>query len=409
MPNGISSEVRVDVGSAVFAGLLYYYATSLVVVMGVALGIGYIPEQSNGADKIDYAGAVYANWDGQWYADIARQGYFYKEDEQSSVAFFPAFPIAGRLLSQATGLREELALVVVANVLLAVSFAMFSVYLQERFPDAPHEFQGYSLVAMGILPTTFFFRMAYSESTFLMCQIVALYAMARRWPLVAIAVLIGIGTAARPVGVALIPAFLLHIRDRSETVGQFVLKSSLLVPLACWGLAAYMAYLAVMFGDPLAFVWTQIHWSSRTPPSLLQKLTDLVTLEPIRTLYSPSDPAYWRKHSEPLDLPFNLRAADPFFFFGALGLIVLGAARKWLSKLEWVTGACLLLIPYVTQGYEQHLRSMGRFAAATIVIYPVLGRLGTRLPAPFVAVIAAASGVLLGAATALFVRWYPIL
>ena len=298
---------------------------------------------------------------------------------------------------------------IVANVLLAAAFAMFSIYLRVRYPDAPTEFYGYTLVAMGILPTTFFFRMAYSESTFLICQILSLYAMARRWPLVVIALLIGIGTAARPVGVALIPALLLHIRDRSETSGEFALKSALLVPLGCWGLAAYMVYQAVQFGDPLAFAQTQVHWSLRTPPSLWHKVAALATLEPVRALYTPSDRGYWGRHTGLVELPFSLRAVDPLFFLGALGLIALGAVKKWLSSYEWVTAACLLLIPYETQGYEQYLHSMSRFASVAVAIYPVLGRLAMRLPAPFVTVIAAASGFLLGAEAAFFVQWYPVL
>ncbi len=391
---------------SVFLGLACYWITSNIVAMGVILGVGYIPEVLTNAHKFEYVGDFYANWDGQWYKDIARHGYSYDEKHYSSVAFFPAFPIAGWFVSRGLGIREDLALLIVANMFLAVSFALFSVYLRERFPDAPRDFYGYALVAMGILPTTFFFRMAYSESTFLVCQILSLYAIARRWPLIVVAMLIGLATATRPVGVALLPAFLLYIRDHSETRAGFVLKSIPLVALACWGLAAYMLYQAWEFGDPIAFVRTQANWVHRRPDSLWQKVMALATLEPLRMLYTPSAPGYWGKHTGPLDFPFSLRAVDPIFFLGALGLIFLGSAKKWLSQYEAVTGACLLLIPYWTHGYEQHLTSMGRFAAAAVPIYPVLGQLAVRLPAPFVSTITAASGFLLGAEAAFFVRWH---
>lgn len=399
-------RTEVGLGESAAIGLLYYWITSNVVLMGVALGVGYIPETPTGAHKFDYDGEFYANWDGQWYKDVARRGYFYKEDDYSSVAFFPAFPLAGRLLSRATGLREELALLVVANAFLAASFALFSIYLRERFPDAPDGFHGYALVAMGLLPTTFFFRMAYSESTFLVCLILSLYAMARRWPLVVVAALVGLGTAVRPVGVALVPALLLHVRDRSETRGGFVLKSAALIPLACWGLAAYMIYQALEFGDPIAFVRAQAAWGGRKPPSLGRKVIALATLEPFRTLYNPSVPGYWGKSTGPLDFPFSLRAADPFFFAGAAVLVLVGFVKGWLSKCESAAGALLLLIPYWTHGYEHCLLSTGRYAAAVVPIYPVIGRLAVRLPAPLVASLAAASGFLLGAEAAFFSRWY---
>ena len=406
---GADGEGGFGLGDSIVLGILFYWVTSLIVAMGVALGVGYLPEVPTGAHKFDFDGDFYANWDGQWYKDIARHGYFYKENDYSSVAFFPAFPLVGRLVARVTGLREEAALLVVANVFLAAAFALFSVYLRERFPDAPNEFRGYALLAMGILPTTFFFRMAYSESTFLICQILALLGIARRWPLAVVAALIGLGTATRPVGVALIPALLLYTKDRSETRGGFVLKSALLVPLACWGLAAFMAYQAAAFGDPIAFARTQANWAARTAPSLGAKVVALATLEPFWTLYTPSAPGYWGKHTGPLDFPFSLRAVDPFFFLGALGLIVLGFAKKWLSKYEAVTGACLLLIPYWTHGYEQHLTSMGRFAAVVVPVYPVLGRIAAAIPAPLVAALAAMSGFLLGAEAAFFVRWHTII
>ena len=328
-------------GASIIAGLLYFWITSSVVALGVALGVGYIPETRARAHKFDYAGDYYANWDGQWYKDIARHGYFYKEGDFSSVAFFPAFPLCGRLLSRVSGLREEMALLVVANVLLAASFALFALYLRERFPDAPKDFHGYALVMMGILPTTFFFRMAYSESTFLVCEILSLYAMVRRWPLIVVSILVGLGTAARPVGIALVPALLLHIWDRSPTRLGFLLRSLLLVPLSCWGLAAYMGYQWWEFGDALAFAKTQANWVVRKPPSAWAKFVALATLEPLLTLYDPTAPGYWGNDTGALDFPFSLRAADPFFFVGALQLTIAGYLMRLGFEIRGAHGRFL--------------------------------------------------------------------
>ena len=382
-------------GASVIAGLLYCLITSIVVALGVALGVGYIPDTCARAHNFDYGGDYYANWDGGWYKDIARHGYSYKEGAPSSVAFFPAFPLCGRLLSRVSGLREEMALLVVANVFLAASFALFGLYLRERSPDAPENFHGYALVMMGILPTTFFFRMAYSESTFLVCEILSLYAIVRRWPLIVVTILIGLGTAARPVGIALVPALLLYIWDRSQTRWGFLLKSFLLVPLSCWGLAAYMGYQWLEFGDALAFAKTQANWAARKTPSAWTKLIALATLEPIWTLYNPAATGYWANDTAALDFPFSLRAADPIFFVGALELTIGGYVERRVSKYEALSGIFLMLIPYVTQGSEQHLVSMGRFSTVVLPVYIVLARIAVRLPAPVVAAMAALSGILL--------------
>ena len=41
----------------------------------------------------------FARWDAEWYRTIAREGYVYFPGVQSSVAFWPTYPIVIRLLS----------------------------------------------------------------------------------------------------------------------------------------------------------------------------------------------------------------------------------------------------------------------------------------------------------------------
>src|SRR4051794_1894803 len=38
------------------------------------------------------------HWDGAWYSSIAEHGYTYRPNEMSSVAFFPAYPLAMRVV-----------------------------------------------------------------------------------------------------------------------------------------------------------------------------------------------------------------------------------------------------------------------------------------------------------------------
>ncbi len=235
-----------------------------------------------------------------------------------------------------------MALLVVANVLLAASFALFALYLRERFPDAPKDFHGYALVMMGILPTTFFFRMAYSESTFLVCEILSLYAMVRRWPLIVVSILIGLGTAARPVGIALVrPSFCTSGIGPRPGWG-FLLKSLLLVPLSCWGLAAYMGYQWLEFGDALAFAKTQANWAARKPPSAWAKLSPWPHWNPSGPCTTRPRPGYWGNDTAALDFPFSLRAADPFFFVGALELTIARLRRwRWVSEIRGALGCFL--------------------------------------------------------------------
>ena len=96
-----------------------------------------------------------------------------------------------------------------------------------------------ALAAFALVPCSFFFRLAYSESCFLAVAILCLLAMERRWPVVVVAILVGLCTATRPVGVALALPFLWHLHKPTGW-RSFLLNAAWLIPLSCWGLLAYM-------------------------------------------------------------------------------------------------------------------------------------------------------------------------
>src|SRR5262245_12040031 len=95
-----------------------------------------------------------------------------------------------------------------------------------------------------------------SSSAWPTANLSSFYAMERRWPLPIIAAIIGFATATRAVGVTLLAPFAIYIWYRSSDPRRFVRKLWLF-PLACLGVVAYMLYLYVQFGDPLAFAKTQ--------------------------------------------------------------------------------------------------------------------------------------------------------
>ena len=351
---------------------------------------------------LDNPGTVYANWDGQSYKTIASDGY--DANARFRFAFFPAYPLLGRTLAWLVGIRPEVALLVVSNGCLLALFCVTARYLALRHPEASPEQAGYVLLAIGLVPTTFFFRMAYSESLFLLLTALVLYAMARGWPLLVIAGLVGAATATRPVGVGLIPALMLHVWHRSPSRRSFGVRATGLTPIACWGIVSYMIFQYLRCDDALAFVHAQEYWKLRAPSSLGERLWSLATLEPIRSMFDPAGPGNRsiREH-HPL---FSLRLVDPLFFLGAIALTVVGAVKRWLSDYEVATAAFLLLIPYATNGYEQYMRAMGRYASAALPVYFVLGHLLDRAPGPLAAGLLAVSGFLLGTFSALFATWY---
>ena len=58
----------------------------------------------------------------------------------------------------------------------------------------------------------------------------------------------------------------------------------------------------------------------------------------------------------------------------------------------------LLVIPYITRGYEMSMRSQGRFAAVVVVNYLVLGKLLSVVPSSL-------AGIAVGMAAAVLALW----
>jgi hypothetical protein len=393
------------------AGLGFYYVTSLVVGLGLLFGSGFVPGPRVPAAQRS-AGFMdgFIRFDGTHYRSIAQDGYEYDPDTRSSVAFFPAYPLLTRFVTSVTGLQTEAALLLVSNASLAAAFVLLARYLRVRNPAVPPNSIGWALLTFGLWPATFFFRVAYAESLFLACALFTLYGITRGWPLVPLALAAGLATATRPVGVAVTAAFLWHVLARPEPWAARLRQACALVPLACWGLLAYMAYQWAAFGTPLAFAQTQEHWTHLTPvehPGWGQKLWALATLEPIRGVYDPHSPRFWYRSEGDDNVLFVLSFWNPVLFVLAGGLLALGAWRRWLTGPELVLGVGLLAIPYLARAYEMSMASHGRFAAVVIPNYLVLGRLLAAAPAPVAAVAVSLSACLLAFWTALYTAGYP--
>ena len=268
-------------------GLLLYCLTSLVAILGVTFGQEYVIYRTRGLPHRTDLGAAFASWDGQWYRTIAENGYHYDSENASSVAFFPAFPAAGWVLAEVTGLRTEWALLFIAHAALASTFVLLAAYIRERYLNAPPELSGYTLLAFGLWPTSFFFRMTYSESLFLLATVAVLYGLHRRWSLLGLALLIGFATAMRPVAVALLTPFVFATWERAPSKIGCAVRLICLLPVACWGLFGYMIYLGHVFEDPFAFAQTQEFWRRRVATSTFEHIWSLVSLEPLWFVWDP--------------------------------------------------------------------------------------------------------------------------
>jgi hypothetical protein len=166
-----------------------------------------------------------------------------------------------------------------------------------------------------------------------------------------------------------------------------------------------MLFQWVAFGEPLAFIKTQVHWTERSL-TLGDRLVGLLTLEPIRAVYDSSSPCYWARVPPEGNLLFNLKAANPLYFLATVGLVVLGGCKRWLNGRELLLSAGLLVIPYALQAARTGMSSQARYAAVVFPVYLVLGQLLHRMPGPLAAALLAISGLFLAIYSAMFVSWY---
>lgn len=395
-------------------GLVCWYLTGLIAALGFSLGLNLLRPAAGTPSERDLLDAL--TWmDGKWYKQIAVEGYQYDPNARSNVAFFPVYPLLARAVIITTGLSAEAALLIVSNLSFFSALVLLAFYVRARYPDAPGELADYASLAAALFPTGCFFRFAYTESTFLLLTVLTMYAIVRRWPLWSIAGVVGLATAARPVGVALLLPFAIHMfRDRRvSSLGSLVAPSflgrlALYLTVACWGLAAFLAFQYGAFGEPLASFNVQEHWSARPFLPLPERAAALATLEPIRAVYGSDPNASWAA-ADPHAIPwFSLQFANPIFFLGVAAIIVCGGCWRCLSPEEVVLGALLLLIPYLTRAYEMGMGSMGRFTAVVFPVYLVIARILILLPNATRSALLALSAVFMALYAAFYAAGQPI-
>ncbi|MDX6697426.1 MAG: hypothetical protein QOE65_823 [Solirubrobacteraceae bacterium] len=209
----------------------------------------------------DTLAAPAVRWDASWYLDISHHGY---RREAIEPAFFPLYSLCMRVIGAVVGSE------IVAGV--AISLAAFAVALAVLYRltelELGPEVAGRAVVLLAFFPTALFFSAVYTEALFLALELGAFYA-ARRGHWAWAGVLGALGSATRNTGWLLAPVLLaLYLygpradADTPPTPGRswaarlrprHPLRADVLwLALVPLGLAAYLAYMQVHFGDWLA-------------------------------------------------------------------------------------------------------------------------------------------------------------
>lgn len=323
---------------------------------------------------------AWARWDTSHYVAIAQLGYGdpISPSPDGGVGFFPLYPLLMRGLVELVGVSATPGALAVVGLIIANLAFLVAVPLLARLTadqlgeDAARQ----AALLLCLAPFGFFFNAAYSESLFLAISLGALL-LARRDRFGLAAILAGLASATRLVGLALLPALLLLAWRRGAPRGD-LLTILLISPL---GTTMYGAYLAWAVGDPFAYFRAQATWGD---------WNDHVRFYASLFLLHPRDAL----GGDPRHLIIILNLATALLFLALL-------PRVWRLLDPGTTLFTTLLV--VVQGAFTWV-SLGRYLLPAVGVWIVAGALLTRpswsgWPR---AIVIASSAILLATLTILF-------
>jgi len=385
--------------------LACYYLTLVPILLGMLVSFTLLlPGRPIPYGENDFV-LRFAAWDGGQFMQIMEHGYQYDPNKISNVAIFPGLPTLAKGVTILTGCSAAVALLLVSHFFLILSFLLMHRYVCMRFPDQP-ALPGWTIIAFSLFPTTFFFRMAYSESMFFFFSLLTFYGMLRRWPIPLIAIIAGACTGTRLVGVALTVPLMMHIFHREKQTIDRAAQVAISLPIAVWGLVAFMFYQLQVFDDPFVFAKAQANFHLRPHVDLPDRLFQLFCGEPIWNTYISSSSAYWHTYSPEPSPWLNMQFSNPLYFLLAVMLLVTGWFKRALNQEEAIFTALLLAIPYFSRGYDFCMGSQARYVAGAFPLYIVWGAALKKLPLPIAGSLLGVWGFLLAMYTALFGAWY---
>lgn len=187
-------------------------------------------------------------WDGNFYRDIAQDGYGALPEE--ALRFFPLFPLLGRIASVVALGDVSVGLVLVANVLALATGALLHRLVMTEKGDAALARR--AVWAAALFPGGFVMAWAYSEPLMITAAVGAMIALrTKRWGWAGAAG--AVAALARPLGLLLVvPALVevlpgLRAAPRREQARRLAAVAG--PPL---GTSLYLAWSGVRYGDAFA-------------------------------------------------------------------------------------------------------------------------------------------------------------
>lgn len=330
----------------------------------------------------------FAVWDGAWYFDIATRGYHYAPDGQSSVAFFPLYPLVVRAVAWPFGSSAEATLFAgIAVSSIAFLAALIVVHRLAAHMTGSIETARRATLYLAVFPFSFYFTRFYTEALFLLLTVSAIWLATRgRWLPAGLAG--ALAAATRPNGIVIaLPLVIMACSDRPAP-GVLVRRIIQLAAVAT-GPLAYSGYVYWWTGDPLAWLHAQEHWGYTLWHLPSRHLVTIATDVEQMGLYR---------------YVLQGGAAPYEFLYATVAVAALMLVPRVVSVCGVALGAYVVVSVFIPLSGNV-LVGMGRYVS---VLFPLFIAFATLTSRRLHEVTLVASSLLLAVLLALFVGWHPL-
>lgn len=368
-PGVLGDDTAIDVGGAGAGGfgrasggraVLLFLIIAGVLFVASAIGSIWLPDPGRQVIPPFHGWRWlqgWAQWDSGWYSAIAQGGYGYIRGHQSTIAFFPSYPLLMRAVAVVVR-NTYVAGILVTLASGAAATRLFHGWLQERTtPRAAWA----ALGLMLLYPYAFFlYGAVYPTAFFVMTLVGSFVLLEHDHPWLA-GVVGALATAARPTGIVLIVALAVRAYERrhqaSATTDAAPAGRSPWwdagVLLSGVGLAAFCLYQWHRFGDPFAFITVQSAWGQGSGPHTWLKVRFFQDLRGL-------------PHRNPLASLSYL--AHPVLTLAALALV-----PRVFRRYGYGYGVYALLIILLPAVSTKNFFGMGRYLLAAFPCFAVAG------------------------------------
>jgi hypothetical protein len=331
---------------------------------------------------------TFAAWDSGWYFDIARRGYYYDPAGQSSIAFFPLYPMLMRALAWPFGGGDRalwLAGIALSYASLFFGLAVLHRLTARTFGD--RETARRTVLYVAVFPFAYFFTQVYTESLFLLTSVSAVTAAAySRWGWAG--VFGGLAALTRPNGVLVaVPLGLLALSGRPRP--SALARRAAAVALVPAGLGVFCAFVSRLSGDPLGWLHAQDRWGytvGNRPWVELMRMLDGLEKQGL----------YGYFFSDPL--------APYYFLHGMVALVFVALTPSVFTRVGPALGAYVAASLYVPLTGNA-LEGIGRYAATLFPAFMLLGTVTSRRVHEAILI---GGALILSLLSSLFATFHPV-